>query len=71
MTAPVTLRQRAQQYVAVRRALGYKLVDNEHLLMQFIDYLERCGATTLATSLAGAGLSAGTSTAPNPRVGAR
>jgi hypothetical protein len=33
MTTSVTLRQRAGQYLAMRRALGYKLVDNEHLLM--------------------------------------
>jgi integrase/recombinase XerD len=52
MTAPIMLRQRAEQYLAMRRALGYKLVDTEHLLMQFIDHLERSGAATITTAAA-------------------
>jgi integrase/recombinase XerD len=46
------LRQRAQEYLAMRRALGYKLVDFEQLLMQFIDYLERAGASLITTEAA-------------------
>ncbi|MCW2652060.1 MAG: hypothetical protein JWR32_3036 [Mycobacterium sp.] len=52
MTTPVTLRQRAEQYLRVRRALGYKLIENEHLLMQFIGHLERSGAMTITTAAA-------------------
>jgi integrase/recombinase XerD len=52
MTTPVLLQQRAEQYLAMRRALGYKLVDTEHLLMQFIDHLQGCGATTITTEAA-------------------
>lgn len=51
-TPPITLRQRADQYLIVRRALGYKLVETEHLLMQFVDHLEHCGATTITTTAA-------------------
>jgi integrase len=46
------LRQRAAEYLAMRRALGYKLVDVEQLLMQFIDYLERTGASRITTDAA-------------------
>lgn len=52
MTAPVSLRQRAEQYVTMRQALGYKLVDTESLLMRFIDYLERSGENTITTAAA-------------------
>lgn len=52
MATEVTLRQRAEDYLAVRRALGYKLVENEHLLTQFIDHLDRAGATTITTAAA-------------------
>jgi integrase len=46
------LRQHAEQYLAMRRALGYKLVDFEHVLMQFITYLERAGASTVSIDAA-------------------
>jgi integrase/recombinase XerD len=65
MTAPVTLRQRAEQYLAMRRALGYKLVDTEHLLIQFIDHLERSGAATITTAAAVAWATAATRAKPN------
>lgn len=52
MTTPIMLRQRVEQYLTVRRALGYKLVDTEHLLMQFIDHLEHGGAATITTAAA-------------------
>jgi transposase InsO family protein len=46
------LRQHAERYLAMRRALGYKLVDFEHVLMQFITYLERTGASTVSIDAA-------------------
>jgi len=52
MTTPVPLRQHAEQYLAMRRALGYKMVDTEHLLMKFIDHLECSGAVTINTEAA-------------------
>jgi integrase/recombinase XerD len=47
-----TLRQRAEQYLTLRRALGYKLIDTEKLLMQFISHLEDTGASTVSTDVA-------------------
>jgi integrase len=38
------LRESAAEYLAVRRALGYRLEGTERLLGQFIDYLEAAGA---------------------------
>lgn len=52
MTAPIALRRRIEQYLTVRRAVGYKLVENEHLLRQFIAYLEQTGAATITTDAA-------------------
>jgi integrase len=43
------LRQALAGYLAVRRALGYKLARPEKLLAQFIAYLEDQGATTVTT----------------------
>jgi integrase/recombinase XerD len=43
------LRQALTGYLAVRRALGYKLARPEKLLAQFIAYLEDQGATTVTT----------------------
>jgi integrase len=43
------LRQALAGYLAVRRALGYKLARPEKLLGQFITYLEAAGATTVTT----------------------
>ncbi|MFD9947469.1 tyrosine-type recombinase/integrase [Nonomuraea sp. NPDC059023] len=47
-----TLRQRAQEYLALRRALGYKLADNERLLGQFLDHLEHAGLDMITTEAA-------------------
>jgi integrase len=46
------LRHEAVQYLALRRALGFKLVDTERLLMQFITHLEQTGATRITTDAA-------------------
>jgi integrase len=47
-----TLRHQAAEYVALRRALGFKLVDTERLLMQFITHLEQIGAMRITTDVA-------------------
>lgn len=39
-------------YLTIRRALGFKLEDPSHLLPQFVDFLERAGASTVTTELA-------------------
>jgi integrase/recombinase XerD len=41
------LRQALADYLAMRRALGYKLICAERLLGQFISYLEECGELTI------------------------
>lgn len=46
------LRQALADYLAVRRALGYKLQRAGKLLAQFVAYLERLGADTLTTDRA-------------------
>lgn len=46
------LRQRAQEYLTLRRALGYKLIDTEILLMQFVSHLDDIGAATVTTDVA-------------------
>jgi len=38
------LREQAQEYLAARRALGYKLDGHGHLLLSFIGHLEAAGA---------------------------
>ena len=43
------LRQALADYLAVRRALGYKLAYAEKLLGQFVSYLEDAGAATVTT----------------------
>jgi integrase len=52
------LRQALVDYLAVRRALGYKLKRTEQLLTQFVTYVEQCGErhVRLATMLAWATL---------------
>jgi integrase/recombinase XerD len=47
-----TPREQAEQYLQLRRALGYKLADHGHLLMQFIGYLEQQGAATVTIEAA-------------------
>lgn len=46
------LRQAAEEYLAMRRALGYKLQAPGRLLLQFIDYLEQAGSSSLTIELA-------------------
>lgn len=55
------IRRRLADYLAVRRALGYKLVQAERLLTQFVSYLEDCGEkhVTTETALTWATLPAG------------
>lgn len=47
-----TLRQVAADYLAVRRALGFKLRGHDRLLDDFIDHLERSAETTVTISAA-------------------
>lgn len=46
------LRHQAAEYLALRRALGFKLVDTERLLMQFITHLESIDASRITTEVA-------------------
>jgi integrase/recombinase XerD len=46
------LRAALADYLALRRALGYKLVVTERLLGQFLDFLEADGAEVITTALA-------------------
>jgi integrase/recombinase XerD len=41
------LNQHVDDYLAIRRALGYKLEDHGRLLPGFVSYLERAGSTTV------------------------
>ena len=44
------LRYAAAEYLAVRRALGFKLRGHDRLLNDFIDHLDACGATTITVA---------------------
>lgn len=59
------LRQQTTDYLRLRRSLGYKLVEHERFLNQFLDYLDKNQATTITAenALAWAKLPAGA----NPR----
>ena len=46
------LRQAAEDYLAMRRSLGYKLQSQGPLLLDFIGYLERAGAATVTIEAA-------------------
>lgn len=46
------LRGAAREYVALRRSFGFKLIEAERLLGQFIDYLEDRGAQNVTTAAA-------------------
>lgn len=46
------LRQAAADYLAVRRALGFKLCGYDRMLEDFLDHLERSGETTLTVQAA-------------------
>lgn len=47
-----SLHQHVEHYLAVRRALGYKLVDHGRLLPDFVDHLEASGASTVTIEAA-------------------
>jgi hypothetical protein len=47
-----TLRIRAEEYLAMRRRLGFKLTTFGTKLMSFVDYLDALGATTITTDSA-------------------
>lgn len=46
------LRSALNDYLATRRALGFKLEDAARLLSNFVDHVEEAGATTVTTELA-------------------
>lgn len=46
------LRQHAEDYLVLRRALGFKLERPGQLLMQFVEAAERAGASTVTTEVA-------------------
>lgn len=46
------LRSMLREYLAVRRALGFKLYSEGQLLKHFVDFAERLGATYITTDLA-------------------
>jgi integrase len=48
------LRQAVDDYLMIRRALGYKLERHGRLLPQFVDYLDEVGATTVTVEHAAA-----------------
>ena len=47
-----TLHQAAEDYLTIRRSLGYKLVAEGYLLASFVDYAERTSARQLTADLA-------------------
>jgi hypothetical protein len=47
-----TLRTAVDEYLTVRRRLGFKLERAGRLLPEFVTYLERMGATTITSELA-------------------
>ena len=47
MTGHPSLREALQQYLSLRRALGFKLKTTGRLLGQFVDYLEAQSAVSL------------------------
>jgi integrase len=46
------LEAHVDDYLRLRRALGFKLKEDGHLLKQFVAYVEAAGATTLSSELA-------------------
>jgi integrase/recombinase XerD len=46
------LRQAAEDYLTMRRALGFKLQTQGQLLIGFVRYLEQAGAAAVTTELA-------------------
>jgi site-specific recombinase XerD len=47
-----SMRERAEQYLAMRRALGYRLFCQGRLLLDFADHMDRAGQTRLTTQAA-------------------
>ena len=47
-----TLREQAEDYLRLRRALGFTLVETEKLLMQFISHLEDLDVGTITIDVA-------------------
>ena len=47
-----TLRALLREYLAVRRALGYKLTQHERMLKAFVAFTQRARATSITTELA-------------------
>ena len=46
------LRQHSEEYLAIRRALGYKLVGEGQLLTSYVTFAEEAGTPTVTTELA-------------------
>ncbi|HYN65000.1 MAG TPA: tyrosine-type recombinase/integrase [Candidatus Limnocylindrales bacterium] len=46
------LRQAAEEYLAIRRALGFKFALQGRLLLQFVSYMQDIGASALTTDVA-------------------
>lgn len=46
------LGQSVDDYLSIRRALGYKLVDEGRLLIDFVDFVDQAGAVAVTTELA-------------------
>jgi integrase/recombinase XerD len=46
------LRQRAEEYLKMRRSLGYKLLRQGSMLLDFVGYLEHAGASTITIEAA-------------------
>jgi integrase/recombinase XerD len=63
------LGQHSEEYLAIRRALGYKLVGEGHLLASYVAFAERAGTPVVTTELAVAWTR--TATAANPAYLAR
>jgi hypothetical protein len=47
-----------RDYLTIRRALGFKLVEHQRLLPQFAAFLEQADADTITTELASSGRAA-------------
>lgn len=47
-----SLREAAEEYLALRRALGFKLGQQGRMLLQFVAFLEQHGAAVITTKLA-------------------
>lgn len=47
-----TIRRQAQEYLAMRRKLGFKLITFGEKLLSFVGYLEQCGARVITTEKA-------------------